>query len=827
MKRSLWAAVSIASAGGALIRAAEPPVLTLHPLPQRIAAGHRVELAAEAQFDPALTWHWLKDGVPLTDSNNNRLTLRNMRAGDSGIYRAVARNNDGETWSRAVAISVLHRGAEPGAVDSEFADRFINGTDVHAVLPSPDGSVVIAGNFTGVGARAIGRVARLLPDGTLDADFNAAGFGADGTVRTLAAGDDGTLFIGGSFSTYNGQPAKGLAQLHADGSLDGSFAPEIDPHVTEVRSLARQSDGRLLVAGTSVDGATTSHWMVRLSTDGPRDPTFVSPSFLNGRVNAIALQPDGRICVAGTFRQMPPGASGQFNRIARLLADGIIDFSFSPPGGTSAGANNEVRTIGLHTDGRIVVGGRFTSINGTARFGLARLSPTGTLDSGFNPTPDDFVHSLIIEDSGSLIVGGAFTRIGGATIRSLARLRPDGSVLETLTPPAFDNDVSVITAAPSGRLFVAGLFSQPHQFVVRLHLAPPLYSAPTVVLAPAPATCTSTTRGNLLAAFDGHPTPAIEWFRDGALVNGASGPEIAVSIPGRYHARAMNSLGSTESPPATVTLVRPSPGARPARSFSASGAPQSMPDAGVLNLPLSVTGPGSVNEVRVMIDLEHPDASQITAELISPLGTAISLANRPGRRGANFQKTVFAAGAVTPVSGGVAPFIGTFAPSGPLQSFAGQSAAGTWTLRLTDAREDFLMGTVRAWSLDLFLPAAEPSYQSWAAIHFPGLPPGSNPQDDPNHDGFINLLAYAFTQPPELVPVAHWDRTSSTLRHRQWVGAIDVGFAYEFSTRLSGWESAVPVVAFRRRFDDQTEDVMLQFPMLPPAGACYFRVRAQ
>ena len=252
-----------------------------------------------------------------------------------------------------------------------------------------------------------------------------------------------------------------------------------------------------------------------------------------------------------------------------------------------------------------------------------------------------------------------------------------------------------------------------------------------------------------------------------------------------------------------------------------------MPDAGVLNLPLNVTGPGVIDEVRVSIDVDHPDASQITADLISPIGTTVRLTDRAGRRGANYHGTVFAAAAVMSVNDGVAPFVGTFAPLNSLATIQGQGTAGTWMLRVSDGREDFLTGTVRGWSLDLFSPAPSPSYQSWAAVHFPGNPPGSQPQDDHNQDGFANQLCYAFAQPPDFVPNADWDRMTSTLRHRRWVAVNDIAYVYEFSGGFGAWESAAPVTVYRRRFDDQTEEVMLVFPSRPPSSLGYFRVRAQ
>jgi subtilisin-like proprotein convertase family protein len=252
-----------------------------------------------------------------------------------------------------------------------------------------------------------------------------------------------------------------------------------------------------------------------------------------------------------------------------------------------------------------------------------------------------------------------------------------------------------------------------------------------------------------------------------------------------------------------------------------------MPDAGALNFPLHVTATGIVDEVRVTIDLVHPDVSQITADLVSPVGTTVRLADRGGPRGANFDGTVFAAAAVVPVNDGAAPFVGTFAPAGSLTSLQGQGLAGTWTLRVTDTREDFLSGTVRAWSLDLFSPAPPPSYASWASVHFPGGGSGSAPQDDHNQDGFANQLCYAFAQSPDFVPNADWDRMTSTLRHRRWVAVNDIAYVYEFSGGFGIWESAAPVAVYRRRFDDQTEEVMLVFPSRPPSNLGFFRVRPQ
>jgi len=798
----------------------------MHPVPQRVPAGHRIELISEAEFDPALTWSWLKDGVPVPFGDNNRLILRNAQPADAGIYRAVAHGVNSESWSRAVQVSILYRSPSPGAVDLTFRDRFMNGTAVFALLPMVDGSVMIGGDFTGVGPRAIGRVARLLTDGTLDEDFNAYGFGADGPVRALAPDEEGRCFIGGSFLTYNGQPARHLIRLEADGTPDPSYVPEIDAATTEVRALARQPDGKLLAAGTSVNGSVTTHWLVRLLSDGSRDPLFATPAFLNGKVNCLIIEANGRILVGGSFRQNPPGTPGQFNRVARLEPNGFPDASFAPPGGTNAAANGEVRAVAVQADGKIVLGGKFTSVNGTPRFGLARMMASGTLELAYNPAPDDFVSALVPETAGTLLVGGVFTRIGGATLRSLARLQTDGTAVEAFKPPGFDDEVAGLAADHTGRLLAAGHFTQPHAMVVRL-LAAVDYTAPTLVRGPSNVTLTSNSPALLTAAFDAYPAPAIQWFRDGAPLAGAVGPEVAVAIPGTYFARASNTLGTTDSAPAVVNFEMPSAGARPARTYVWPTPPQVMPDTGLFTATLAVGAAAPIDEIRLTLHVTHADVSQLTGELVSPVGTVIPLFNKPGRRGADFDKTMLADTATVRLHDGVAPFVGSFQPDSQLAYVRGQNVSGLWLLRLSDTREDLLTGTFRRASLDVFSPAPLPTYSNWALHYFGDDATASDPYHDANRDGHPNLLSFALATSPMTVPELQWLPASATLFHRRWATPAGVSLSYLFSGDCHAWLPTAPADAFRRRLDDQTEQVMISFPFLHPTGACYFRIQAQ
>src|SRR5207247_2555797 len=106
----------------------------------------------------------------------------------------------------------------------------------------------------------------------------------------------------------------------------------------------------------------------RLNTDGSVDPSFDSGTGPNGLVYSVALQPDGKLLIGGEFT----GVNGTSrNHIARLNANGSLDTSFNL---TGTGANDSVNSVVVQTDGKAVIGGAFASVNGAARGRVARLT---------------------------------------------------------------------------------------------------------------------------------------------------------------------------------------------------------------------------------------------------------------------------------------------------------------------------------------------------------------------------------------------------------------------------------------------------------------------
>ncbi len=292
---------------------------------------------------------------------------------------------------------------------------------VNCVAVQADGKILLGGSFTTVGGTTRNGIARINPNGGLDSTFNPSAY----NVSSVAPQTNGQILIGGSFTSVGGTPRGYVARLNADGSLDSSFNPNVSHWIT---CVAVQPDGKILIAGMFLEVNLTSRkHIARLNPDGTLDTGF-NPNvvaFMGSIVSTLAIQPDGKILMGGYFNTV--GGTARTN-LARLLADGSVDASFSPV------VSSEPSAIVLQADGKILLGGIFSSVAGTARSYLARVNPDGTLDAGFDPNPNFLVKALALQTDGQILVGGNFTAVGGVTRNYIARLL-NGPASQTLSVP--------------------------------------------------------------------------------------------------------------------------------------------------------------------------------------------------------------------------------------------------------------------------------------------------------------------------------------------------------------------------------------------------------
>ena len=290
-----------------------------------------------------------------------------------------------------------------GFRDRDFdMDDEVPNARVLCIAIQTDGKVLIGGDFTQIGDVEAPGIARLNRDGTIDSGFYpGTGFEGDSrSVFEIVVQEDGKILVGGVFDIFDGESSPSLVRLMSNGSLDRGF--DLGTGIVSngagfagswVSRMLPQSDGKILIGGqfTEVNGIPTRN-VARLNSDGSLDSSFSmgeGPSGPGASVEAVALQADGRILIGGDFTFV----DGQsVNGIARLLEDGSIDPSFRPGTGVeSVDAVTGFPVVGLVTDlqlapgGKILVTGNFETIDEFGRRGIGRLLPDGTLDGSFGP----------------------------------------------------------------------------------------------------------------------------------------------------------------------------------------------------------------------------------------------------------------------------------------------------------------------------------------------------------------------------------------------------------------------------------------------------------
>lgn len=307
--------------------------------------------------------------------------------------------------------------------------------------------------------------------GQVDPSFVAPA--VNNRVFTVAVQPDGKILIGGTFTQVNGQGRTSVARLNTNGSLDGTFSPPT--LFRQVQTIAVQPDGKILIGGNVFPFDSDRAGLMRLNASGSIDEDFVDPILRrpgigDGTVESVALQPDGKIVIGGDFTCVGAIASPSCppdnvrNRVARLNANGTLDLGFAPPG-----PNGEVKTVALDADGKVLIGGNFTSLGGVAREGAARLGVSGALDESFvNPevgagsgTPT--VNSIAPQPDAKVLIGGAFTRVGGqpppANERGgAARLNADGTLDGGYDNPYFGGVVNSVALQRNGEALFGGAF---------------------------------------------------------------------------------------------------------------------------------------------------------------------------------------------------------------------------------------------------------------------------------------------------------------------------------------------------------------------------------
>ncbi|WP_417521977.1 hypothetical protein [Marinobacter sp.] len=371
----------------------------------------------------------IPDNYSATSLFDNRITSIALAENSEDIYVAGIFENYKGTGSSGIVR--LNR---DGSIDTGFnvGSGFVSSP--YAVVASAiDGSddVYVGGSYTTYNGTPINRIVRLNNDGSIDTGFSV-GSGFNGTVLSIAPAVDGSgdVYVGGVFTTYNGTPVNRIVRLNNDGSIDTGFNVGSGFNA-DVYSIALAPDGSLYVGGdfTNYRGSAKNR-IARIHSNGDNDNTvFDVGTGFDGRVNSIVFASDGSgdLYAGGDFELYRGN-----NRpcIARINSDGSNDDSFN----VGAGCTGYFRSIAVATDGSgdTFAGGNFTTFRGNARGRITRIKSDGSNDGNFGISAgfNDFAIIVIAttDGSGDILVGGGFLMYDTTEVGYFARLDSVGQL---------------------------------------------------------------------------------------------------------------------------------------------------------------------------------------------------------------------------------------------------------------------------------------------------------------------------------------------------------------------------------------------------------------
>jgi uncharacterized delta-60 repeat protein len=418
--------------------------------------------------------------------------------GANGIVNDIALRADGKIvivggfafYNSASRRRIVQLNAD-GTPDTSFLDNtvFTSGA-LNTVGYQTDNKVVVGAdpNFSGTQ-----KLARFNTDGTIDPTFNPL-LDKNLKVYKIYQLSNGQIMICGDFLYIAGFKRNGIARLNSDGTVDPTFVPYFNDSTQQIiNAIAFQSDNKMII------GSTSGFNLKRLNFNGSQDVTFTTPSITGvvydvgvlttGQVIAVGaftvnsntrfiarfnstgglesfpaimpnsivyklhLEADGKAFIGGSFTQIGTFFRG---KVARYNSDGSLDTVFNPPGG----ANSTVYDLDVQGDGKVVLGGAFSALNGsTNHIRVGRLNADGTLDTSFIPTANGDVLGIKVQPDGKVLVSGLMSTLNGTAHNRIGRLNSDGSIDTAFTTFA---NVTVwdVALQSNGKILLGGEFTR-------------------------------------------------------------------------------------------------------------------------------------------------------------------------------------------------------------------------------------------------------------------------------------------------------------------------------------------------------------------------------
>jgi uncharacterized delta-60 repeat protein len=367
------------------------------------------------------------DGIVYTQINGSEYTIdfpSDITVLQNGKILLAATDNDLNTGTNFALV----RYNPDGHLDTTFGtDGIVVTTTTQGAVSSmavqPDGKIVLAGYHSN-NSQTDFQVVRYLTDGSLDPSFGSGGIvitdisGNNDGAESIVVQADGKIVAAGD-ARFGIQDDVAVVRYNEDGSLDPTFGnggivtTDIGNDDERGKSVAIQTDGKIVVAATYYNGITNNFAVIRYKTNGVPDPGFDNDGIAiidSGLTTSMLLQPDGRIIVAGS-------ANFDFCMVG-FRTNGMTDSTFGINGKVLTDFENDndaISSLVMQPDGKIIAVGSAEDFGDEPA--VARYLANGELDPSYGTNGkvitslgglDDYGICAALQPDGKLVMGALY-----------------------------------------------------------------------------------------------------------------------------------------------------------------------------------------------------------------------------------------------------------------------------------------------------------------------------------------------------------------------------------------------------------------------------------
>lgn len=360
---------------------------------------------------------------------------------------------------------------QPGTVDMSFDIGKGFNAPVKDIQIWKENKILIGGGFDSLDNKEFHKICNLSIDGSIRSDFLSGLEKYDYVSSILYLNQK--ILIGGNFNNNNKKKRNGLLRFFEDGSIDSTFKTDTTFNSFNIIKLLERTDSKILACGyLKTKNNVLLRGPILFNNNGSIDSTYKLSGSFDSTIRNMVIQKDGKVLCVGDFRKYGNYAT---NFTARLNQDGTLDTTFKAGKYLKGKFCSDIK---VDANNKILVVGNFDSVGTRRQSGIVRFTQNGHPDTSFQVSSGfkgvstfNDVYTLALQPNGKILVGGIFYTYNGKPANRICRLLSNGELdYSFVNNPDFKGPVYKITIQNDGNILVGGSFYNfnPSNHITRL-----------------------------------------------------------------------------------------------------------------------------------------------------------------------------------------------------------------------------------------------------------------------------------------------------------------------------------------------------------------------